>query len=213
MIKTALITAGLIFSLFGVNNVWAQPALDIKSNPLSVDQQRVEEVSPPPSHNTVRTQTPTTNQNQGNQNQAAISPSRSPEDTLNLQNQVKAIEDQLGKYSENPKINNWLIWWWQIGFWVGILWLFPWVFVGWQWAHFRFWGFGWPWPWWFWIPMLWFIPWLIIAWQWWLVWWPWWMWIWWISPWVFWLFWWIILFKEAMIGVWHRRKPSSTTTE
>ena len=212
IIKTALM-AGLILPLFGMSNVLAQPAMDIKSNPLSVDQQEVEEVSPPPSQNTVRTQTPTTNQNQGNQNQTAVSSSNSSEDIQKLQNQVKTIKDQLEGYRENPKVNNWLTRWWQIGFWTGILWLFPWVFVGWQWAHFKFWGFGWPWPWWFWIPMLWFIPWLVIAWQWWLVWWPWWIWVWWVFPWVFWLFWWIILFKESTIWVWNRRKPSSTPTE
>ncbi|MBI2984506.1 MAG: hypothetical protein HYY50_02680 [Candidatus Kerfeldbacteria bacterium] len=97
--------------------------------------------------------------------------------------------------------------WWEVGFWVGIFWLFPWVFVGWQWTRYRFWGFGWPWPWWFWIPLWWFIPWFIIGWIWWLDWWPWWMWWWWLFPWIFWLFWWIILFKEAMI--WHWRQNQS----
>ncbi len=102
--------------------------------------------------------------------------------------------------------NNWLHWWWLIGFWVGLLWLFPWVFVGCQWARLKFWGFGWPWPWWFWIPLVWFIPWLVIGWQWWLNWWVWWIWIWWIFPWIFWLFWWVVIFKEAIIWLWHKSK-------
>ena len=105
----------------------------------------------------------------------------------------------------NPT-NNWWHWWWLAGFWIGILWLFPWVFVGWQWARLKFWGFGWPWPWWFWIPLFWFIPWLIIGWWWWLDWWFWWVWLWWLFPWVFWLFWWLVVFKEAMIWLWHKSK-------
>lgn len=208
--RKAAFVFGVFLSFFLATAAHAQPALDIKSNP-QVQQQRVEAVSPPPSQTTIRTQTPTINQNQVNQSQVTISPIWPSEDIQNLQNQVKTIEAQLGKYKENTKVNSWLGWWWQIGFWVGILWLFPWVFVGWQWTHFKFWGFGWPWPWWFWIPLFWFIPWLWVGWQWWLVWWPWWMWVWWIFPWVFWGFWWIILFKEAMIGIWHRRKSSLTT--
>ena len=106
-----------------------------------------------------------------------------------------------------PNLNNsWFQRWWLVGFWVGILWLFPWIFVGRQWAKLKFWGFGWPWPWWFWIPFIWFIPWLIIAWQWWLDWWVWWIWIWWLFPWIFWLFWWVVVFKEAMIWLWNKSK-------
>ncbi len=103
--------------------------------------------------------------------------------------------------------NNWWQQWWQLGFWIGIFWLFPWIFVGWQWGKLRFWGFGWPWPWWFWIPLFWFIPWLIVGWVWWLEWWLWWMWWWWLFPWVFWWFWWIIIFKEAIN--WHWRQNQS----
>lgn len=105
----------------------------------------------------------------------------------------------------NPT-NNWWHWWWLAGFWVGIFWLFPWVFVGWQWSRLKFWGFGWPWPWWFWVPLVWFIPWLIIGWWWWLDWWLWWIWIWWLFPWVFWWFWWVVVFKEAIIWLWNKSK-------
>ena len=118
-----------------------------------------------------------------------------------LKNQIKQIKTNL----QDEKVKNWFIWWWQIGFWAGILWIFPWIFVGWQWTRSKFWRFGWPcWPWWFWIPLFWFIPWLVVAWQWWLVWWDWWVWIWWFFPWVFWAFWWVIIYKEAII--WHWRK-------
>ena len=103
--------------------------------------------------------------------------------------------------NSNPS-NNWWQWWWTVGFWVGVLWFFLWIFVGWQWAKFKFWGFGWPWPWWFWIPLIWFIPWLIIAWWWWLDWWLWWAWLWWLFPWVFWLFWWVVIFKESIVWLW-----------
>ena len=216
MIKTTLI-AGMFFLLFGVGNAWAQPALDTKTQTHQTDQQTVQIVSPTLSQNTVRTQpstvNPIVNQSQKTQDQTAGLQNRLSEDLQNLQNKVKTLENQIGKTNENTKTDDWLIRWWQIGFWVGILWFFLWIFVGWQWAHFKFWDFGWPWPWWFWIPILWFIPWLFIAWQWWLIWWVWWMWVWWIFPWVFWLFWWIILFKESTIWVWHRRKPSSISIE
>ncbi|MEK7188695.1 MAG: hypothetical protein AAB685_02490 [Patescibacteria group bacterium] len=100
--------------------------------------------------------------------------------------------------------NNWFVGWWKIGFWTGVISIFPWIFVGRQWRRRKFWNFAWPWPWWFWIPVFWFIPWIIIGWQWWLVWWPWWVWIWWIFPWVFWPIWWLIVFKEAMIWIWKK---------
>lgn len=129
-----------------------------------------------------------------------------------MQNRVNLLEAQAQNYRADPKVTDWLSWWWQIGFWSGILLLSPWVFVGWQWTHFKFWGFGWPWPWWFWIPLFWFIPWLIIAWRWWLTWWAWWAWVWWLFPWIFWLFWWVIIFKELTISLWHRRGPSYKET-
>ncbi len=121
--------------------------------------------------------------------------------------QTNVIEAAKMPYDNNNPNNIWFHWWWEIGFWVGILWIFPWVFVGWQWVRLKFWGFVWPWPWWFWIPWFWFIPWLFIAWQWWLIWWPWWAWIWWIFPWIFWVFWWIVIFKEAIIWLWQKCKP------
>lgn len=200
MTKVSLIIAGLVLSLLGTSAVLAQSALGTKSNLRTYPQR---------TSGTSSTQTQDTAQ----ANQDTVTSNSYSDAIHNLQNQVKTIETQLGKYSELSKVNHWLNWWWQIGFWMGILWILLWVFVGRQWAKLKFWGFGWPWPWWFWIPWLWFIPWLIIAWQWWLVWWPWWIWIWWIFPWVFWLFWWIILFKESTIWVWRRRKPTSTLTE
>ncbi|MCL5070233.1 MAG: emp24/gp25L/p24 family protein, partial [Actinobacteria bacterium] len=124
------------------------------------------------------------------------------ESLQSLQGKVNSLENQIKTSREDQKVINWFVWWWQIGFWTGIFWIFPWIFVGWQWTRFKFWRFGWPWPWWFWIPIFWFIPWLVIAWQWWLIWWVWWVWIWWFFPWVFWAFWWVIIFKEAMIWLW-----------
>lgn len=126
----------------------------------------------------------------------------------NLQNQVNSLENQIKTYRGDPKVVNWFLWWWQIGFWAGILWIFLWIFVGWQWTRFKFWRFGWPcWPWWFWIPMFWFIPWLVIGcWQWWWpIGWVWWIWPWWFFPWVFWAFWWVIIFKEAIIWLWRKK--------
>jgi len=129
-----------------------------------------------------------------------------------LQGQVTSLENQLSQFTgTDPRMINWLNSWWQIGFWTGVLWLFPWIFVGWQWTRLKFWGFSWPWPWWFWIPLLWWIPWLIIGWQWWLALWPWWTWIWWFWPWIFWPFWWVIVFKELTISLWHRRHGDKTT--
>ena len=100
----------------------------------------------------------------------------------------------------------WFNSWWYVGFFVGILWLGIWVFVGWQWWRFKYWVFDWPYPWWYFLPFIWFIPWLFLAIFWWGVWWVWWGWIWWIFPWVFWVFWWIILFKEKGIWAWKRSK-------
>ncbi len=88
----------------------------------------------------------------------------------NLQSRASALETKVKENQNNPRVVNWFPWWWQAGFWSGILWMFLWVFVGTQWTRRKFWGFDWPWPWWFWIPIFWFIPWFIIAWQWWLVW-------------------------------------------
>lgn len=102
--------------------------------------------------------------------------------------------------------SGWYTWWWLGGFWIGIAWIFLWLFIGLQWVRRHFWGWGWPWPWWFWLPWLWFIPWLLVGWFWWLDWWLWWMWLWWLFPSFFWLFWWLIVFKEAMVGMWRRRK-------
>lgn len=121
------------------------------------------------------------------------------------------IQVQPASTTQNPalnktedKENSWFGWWWRAGFWAGLVWIFPWVFVGWQWTKYKFWGFGWPWPWWFWFPLVWFIPWLVVGWWEWLVWWPWWVWGWWIWPWIFWPIWWLIVFKEAMIWMWKR---------
>jgi len=123
-----------------------------------------------------------------------------------LQDKVDSLENQIKTDARDQKVINWFVWWWQIGFWIGILWIFVWIFVGWQWTRFKFWGFGWPWPWWFWIPLFWFIPWLVIAWLWWLEWWVCWIWIWWIFPWVFWAFWWVIIFKESIIWLWRKNQ-------
>lgn len=120
-----------------------------------------------------------------------------------LQNQLMSLEKQLK--GREP----WTAWfplWWKISLASGLLWFLLWVFVGWQWSYFKFWGFGWPWPWWFWIPVLWVIPWFFIGWFWWPFWGLWWFWFWISWPWIFWPIWWIILFKEAMIWGWHRRK-------
>ncbi|OGL35724.1 hypothetical protein A3F65_03565 [Candidatus Saccharibacteria bacterium RIFCSPHIGHO2_12_FULL_47_16b] len=126
-------------------------------------------------------------------------PSRTSETTT-------TSEQPTNQSSTTTSSNSWWQWWWGAGFVVGILWLFPWVFVGWQWSRFRLWGFGWPWPWWFWIPLLWFIPWLIIGWIWWLDWWLWWAWLWWLFPWFFWWVWWVIVFKEFTIWLWRQTK-------
>lgn len=107
--------------------------------------------------------------------------------------------------SRDAQSGHWIYWWWKIGFWSGVIWIFPWVFIGTQWSRRKFWGFAWPWPWWFWIPIFWWIPWLIIGWKWWLVWWGWWVWGWWIFPWIFWIFWWLIVFKEAIIWIWKKK--------
>lgn len=211
----------MLFLLFGVGSVWAQPAMDIKTQPHQEEQQvnqsqetqqTVQVVSPTQSQSKTRSQpTAVVNQNQETPVIVLDSQNTQPENLQNLKNRIEVLENEnkIMTIDEKTKLETW----WQIGFWTGILWFLLWIFVGWQWAHFKFWNFGWPWPWWFWIPVFWFIPWLIIAWQWWNVWWVWWVWIWWIFPWVFWIFWWIILFKESTIWVWRRRKPSVTPTE
>ena len=200
------VISGAFLFLFLTSIAHAQPAVDIKTELQQMELEETQQAYPSPTQNPVQTQPQTTNQNQDREDQLSI-----PQQFLeNLQNKITALENKSNEYGDS-KVNNWLSGWWKIGFWTSILWLFPWIFVGWQWTKFKFWGFGWPWPWWFWIPIFWFIPWIIIGWQWWLVWWVWWIWIWWIFPWVFWIFWWIILFKEMTIAQWRRRKGSVTT--
>lgn len=207
MRKITIIAGAFVF-LFLTNIAHAQPATNINTELQQMELQGTHQAYPSPSQSPVQTQPQTINQNQQPEDQFAV-----PQQFLeNLQNKITALEYQSKEYGD-PKVSSWLSGWWQIGFWVGILWLFPWIFVGWQWTKFKFWGFGWPWPWWFFLPLVWFIPWLIIAWQWWLVWWVWWVWIWWLFPWVFWIFWWIIIFKEAAIWHWHRRKSPHTLSE
>lgn len=146
------------------------------------------------------------NQNPARETAPAVSPVGEQVRSLqNLQSRVSALETKVKENQNNRRMANWFPWWWQAGFWSGILWMFLWVFVGTQWSRRKFWGFSFPWPWWFWIPVFWFIPWFIIAWWWWLDWWDWWVWIWWLFPWVFWLFWWIVLFKESTLWVWKRK--------
>lgn len=130
-----------------------------------------------------------------------------PVSSPQTQTQTRILE----QLKTNQPWVEWFTWWWKIDLVVGLLWFLVWVFVGWQWTNFQFWGFGWPWPWWFWIPLFWFIPWLIIGWFWWPFWWIWWFWIWFWWPWVFWSIWWIILFKEAII--WHFRRRKSVQTD
>lgn len=193
--------------LISANSVQAQPALDIRTQPIQEKSQTTERIQKPtPSSTTQVIHPQTTTQPQSEQNQLLNQWTQTIQD---LQNQIKTLEDRSQNSSGDPRITNWLGSWWLIGFWGGILLLFPWVFVGWQWSRLGFWGFGWPWPWWFWLPLIWFIPWLVIGWQWWLVWWVWWVWIWWLFPWLFWLFWWVILFKEMTIAQWNRRKGSA----
>lgn len=139
---------------------------------------------------------------QSGQTLATYSRGMPPSRTSETMAQVQPTNQSPGA-NTNPS-DSWWKWWWKAGFVVGVLWLFPWVFIGWQWTRLKFWGFGWPWPWWFWIPLIWFIPWLIIGWWWWLDWWLWWVWLWWLFPWVFWWFWWLVVFKEAII--WHWRQ-------
>ena len=204
--KRIILAGGLLFFLVLAGTVKAQPAVDIKTEvPQKETQSAHYTQQPTPSPVTQVKQKQITTQPQTIENQPS---NQSPQLIQDIQNRMNLLETQAQNYRADPKITNWLSWWWQTGFWVGILWLFPWIFVGWQWTHFKFWGFGWPWPWWFWIPMFWFIPWLWIGWQWWLVWWVWWAWWWWLFPWIFWVFWWIILFKEAAIWHWRRRGPS-----
>lgn len=191
--KKLIVFGGVLFSLFLVARVYAQPALDIKTQFTGEETQGRE-----------NTQQPT--QPQVGENQSASQQVAQWSQLIDsLLNRINALELQTQNNRElDLNVSGWLGWWWQIGFWAGIFLLFPWIFVGWQWTHFKFWGFGWPWPWWFWIPLWWFFPWLVIGWQWWLIWWVWWIWIWWLFPWIFWFFWWIIVFKELMISQWHR---------
>jgi len=133
-------------------------------------------------------------------------------DFKSLQDKVDSFENLLKTYSGDTKKVGWFKLWWLVGFWSSILWIFPWIFAGWQWTKSKFWKFGWPcWPWWFWIPLFWFVPWVVVGCIWWLEWWLCWTWVWWLFPWVFWAFWWIIVFKEAI--VWHWKKNKSIISQ
>jgi len=116
-----------------------------------------------------------------------------------LQIQINSLENQLKKYNIDPRVINWIIWWWWIGFIIGWLWFFVWLFFGWQLWKRRFWVFAFPRPWWFYTPLIWFVPWMVWGIVNWLVWWQFWVWVWWIFPWAFWMPWWIIVFKEKEI--------------
>lgn len=122
----------------------------------------------------------------------------------NLQNQVNSIENQIKTYKMDPRLVNWIIWWWWIGFIIGWLWFFVWLFFGWQCWNLKFWVFVFPRPWWFFLPLIWFVPWIVWGIVNWLVWWQPWVWVWWIFPWAFWLPWWIIIFKEKEIWLWRK---------
>lgn len=211
MMKTVVIISSLFLFLILTYPVYAQPALDIKTG-HQIETQTVQPTilpTTPPKESSP--QSPSRNQPLVTPEITRNQPNTSLSSEIKeLQNRLSILENQAKKDNQNlqqdPKVVNWLTKWWQIGFWGGILLLIPWIFVGWQWTHFKFWGFGWPWPWWFWIPLFWFIPWLIIGWWWWLDWWIWWVWIWWLFPWIFWFFWWVIVFKELNFSFWHRRQ-------
>ncbi|OGM05495.1 hypothetical protein A2715_01350 [Candidatus Woesebacteria bacterium RIFCSPHIGHO2_01_FULL_39_32] len=209
MLKTIVVIDSLLF-LFLTSSVKAQPAIDVKTETPqeeTLNTQYTQQLTLSPTIPAEQQQT--TTQQQAADDQPSGQWTQMIQD---MQNRMNSLDAKTQNYRTDSKITNWFSWWWQIGFWSGILLLFLWVFVGWQWTHFKFWGFGWPWPWWFFLPLFWFIPWLVIAWQWWLVWWVWWVWIWWLFPWIFWLFWWVIVFKELTISLWHRRKSSYKET-
>ena len=210
MRKISIIACSLLLLILVASPVKAQVAGDVKTEILQKQTQNTQYTRKPTSLPTTHVRQPqTTARSQTRETQPSNQWTQLIQD---VQNRMKTLEAQTQNFRGDSRITNWLGWWWQIGFWAGILSMFLWVFVGWQWTHFKFWGFGWPWPWWFWIPLFWFIPWFVIAWQWWLVWWLWWVWIWWLFPWIFWLFWWVIIFKELTIWHWHRRGPSHKET-